>query len=262
MKDAIKSFVKTQPQLFDFLVAVRLFLHSGRDNTFKFFDAFSKAHHRRVTVAQIGASDGLRWDPVRPFIVRDKWDGILIEPLPGVFDLLKSNYKYLESKSKLIFVNAAVSASGPQALSFWTFSQSFLEKLPLEEQLDYSRKSSINKEHVLRWARTNDRPEDVLTEIKVPCLTLNEIIDTYWKGPPVNLVVIDAEGHDACIIKSINFMAMRPEAVFFENHNLGEQKAEVYNLLTQNGYGVTEIGGDSVALDKSITQSGRLQIGW
>ena len=131
MKNAIKTFIKTKPRLYDVVTRVCQSLFLRKDDTYEFFDRFSEAHGRRVTFLQVGASDGLRWDPIRSFIVRDAWDGILVEPLPSVFDLLQSNYGYVK-KSKLVFVNAAISSSSAETLPFWTFDDTFLSKQSLE----------------------------------------------------------------------------------------------------------------------------------
>lgn len=259
MKNVIKTFIKTKPRLYDVVTRVCQFLFLRKDDTYEFFDNFSKAHGRRVTFLQVGASDGLRWDPIRSFIVRDAWDGILVEPLPSVFDLLQSNYRYVK-KSKLVFVNAAVSSLGAETLSFWTFDDTFLSKLSLEERVIYSQKSSFSKEHVLRWIRLNKHPEGILREIRVPCFTLGEIVRRYWDGHPIELLVIDAEGHEASIIEGIDFESINPEAIYFESHNLAAKKKDVYDFLSQNNYKVIEIGGDSVALRNASDLADRLQL--
>ena len=41
---------------------------------------------------QVGANDGLMCDPIRQFIVKHSWGGILVEPVPDYFELLKKNY--------------------------------------------------------------------------------------------------------------------------------------------------------------------------
>ena len=52
--------------------------------------------------------------------------------------------------------------------------------------------------------------------------------------------MIDAEGHEASIIPSIDFRVVNPEAIYFESHNLGSKKTDVNSFLSRNGYEVIE----------------------
>ena len=40
---------------------------------------------------QVGANDGITVDPIHKYIIEYHWNGILIEPQPGVFDQLKQD---------------------------------------------------------------------------------------------------------------------------------------------------------------------------
>ena len=214
MKNILKNFVKTKPHLFDIAKRVYRVLPSKKDDTYKFLENFSKLHNRHVTFVQIGASDGLRWDPIREFIVRDGWEGILVEPLPTVFEVLKRNYGYVQN-AKLVFVNAAISSNAGN-LVFWTLNDDFLSKLSLEERIICSQKSSFNKEHVLRWIKSNGHHDSILKEINTPCVPLSELLKNHWDGRPINLLVIDAEGHESSIIPSIDFDIINVETIYFE----------------------------------------------
>lgn len=246
MNNPLTNFIKTKPRLFDIAKRALRTLPHKKDANYQFFDDFSKSHNGYVSFVQVGASDGLRWDPIREFIVRDKWEGIFIEPLPSVFEVLKNNYRYLEKKSKLVFVNAAISSDAGN-LMFWTVEEAFLNKLSVEDRIIYSQKSSFDKEHVLRWIKSKGHQNSILKEIRIPCLTLSEVARNHWNGRSINLLVIDAEGHEASIIQSIDFNVINPDSIFFESHNLGSKKSDVYALLSQHSYELKEIGGDTIA---------------
>jgi FkbM family methyltransferase len=55
--------------------------------------------------AQIGANDGLTDDPIRQFVTKYHWRGVLVEPQPQVFQHLLKNY---EQEKQLILENAAI----------------------------------------------------------------------------------------------------------------------------------------------------------
>lgn len=238
-----KDFVRARAWLFD--VARRF--DTRQSPSRMFFRNFSRGCAGRVNFLQIGASDGLRHDPIREFVVRDEWSGILVEPLPDVFELLKRNYRHVRG-SRLVFVNAAVSAVQGQDLSFWTFSDDFLLTLPQEHRLDYLQKSSFDKEHVLRFARRLGIAEEAMREIRVPGLTVDKLIEQHWTGGPIDLLVIDAEGHEPAILSGINFATWAPRAIFFESHLLGTAKDKVFARLAANGYHLTQLEGDTAAV--------------
>ena len=173
----LKDFIKTKPRLYDLARRV----YPARSSAAMFFNQFSRVRNGQVNFIQVGANDGLRSDPIRPFIVRDKWRGVLVEPLPSVFSTLVQNYRYIRG-AELVFVNAAVGPSSGENLSFWTYSDEFLAGRSLESRLKYLRLSSFNKEHVLKELGPYPHPEALVREIAVPCLTLNDLAARYWRG--------------------------------------------------------------------------------
>ena len=54
---------------------------------------------------QIGACDGVFVDPIHRFIIKHRWRGVLVEPVPYLFNLLMQNYEGYN----LIFENVAIS---------------------------------------------------------------------------------------------------------------------------------------------------------
>lgn len=239
MSNPIKDFIRSQPRLFDTLKAVKRKVSSAPDPQYDWLDRFSHSM-RKVRFVQIGANDGLRNDPVREFVIRDRWEGVLIEPLPDVFELLKRNYA---GHRGLQFLNAAIAAE-EGSLSFWTFQSQFLAGLSEEERLDYLRKASFDKGHVCKFLQGH--PESVLKEIKVPCKTLTGVVRQYLPEG-LDLLVIDAEGYEPQIIRSIDFNQVRPRAVFFESHHIASQMPQLMSIFQGAGYRVEHIGGDSVA---------------
>jgi len=70
-----------------------------------FIHEYSRAHSR-CSFIQVGGNDGITWDPFHYFIVRDKWQGIVLEPQREVFERrLSRTYRGV---SGVQLVNAAV----------------------------------------------------------------------------------------------------------------------------------------------------------
>src|ERR1043165_8619029 len=54
---------------------------------------------------QVGAHDGLHYDPIRPWVEKFHWSGVLAEPQPIIFKRLVENYK---NEPQLKFENVAI----------------------------------------------------------------------------------------------------------------------------------------------------------
>lgn len=242
MLRAIKEFIKTKPRVYDFFNAKRKI----SDDVEIWIDKFSKQNEGNINFIQVGASDGLRWDPVRRFVLRDKWKGVLIEPLNPVYKMLKNNYSYV-NRGNLFFENCAISEKKGASIDFWSYSDDFLNSLALEDKLYYLRKSSLDKKQV----------EQSLVDVKgggenimcytTPCKSLSEIINKYFPNNKVDLIFIDAEGYDDYVIRTIDFDKCMPRAILYESHNLCKRNEEIEDYLSKKGYVITKLGGDTVA---------------
>ncbi len=246
----VKDFVRSRPALYDRVRSLKRSVLGSPNLSFAVLDEFSKSHDGQVNFIQIGANDGLRNDPLRPLIVRDDWQGVLIEPLPTVFPLLKDNYHYL-NRPGLVFANVAITVDGQEKLSFWSFTEKFLQAQSLEDRLDYLRKASFDRDHVAGFLPHQEKAEEVLKEIQVPCLSLEQVVPDYLPRQPLHLLVIDAEGYESTLIPGIDFSVVRPEAVFFESEHLGSDQGPVFNHLRSFGYSIKKVGLDSLAMLES-----------
>ena len=75
--------------------------------------AFADAYPHAFFV-EIGSNDGEQHDHLRPFILSRPWRGIMVEPVPYVFERLRRNY---ESQGRIELENVAVAERGrPAAL--------------------------------------------------------------------------------------------------------------------------------------------------
>ncbi|HUF49626.1 MAG TPA: FkbM family methyltransferase [Longimicrobiales bacterium] len=241
-------FLRRSPLLYDAAKSVKRTLGVTTPIS-RFLKQFSDAHGRRVNFVQIGASDGLRNDPIREFVVRHRWSGILVEPLPGVFDLLRRNYRR-QRDDRLAFINAAVAADTNGSLTFWTIAPAALGRMPLEKRLSYLRKSSLDRDHVLRWVNGRTLREDDVVSVQVPSLTLSSLLERHWRWGHLHLLAIDVEGYDLALLQSIDFGRTAPDAILYESQNLREGQQSARELLEYHGYQVTAMGEDTVAVLK------------
>ena len=245
--NAIKDFVRARPPIYDRVRSLKRSFLGAKSASFVVLDEFSRAHNGEVNFVQIGANDGLRNDPLRPFIVRDDWQGVLIEPLPTVFPLLQKNYRYLR-RPGLVFANVAVTVDGRDALSFWSYRDEFLATQNLEDRLSYLRKASFDRNHVESFLPDGVDPEKSIQEIRVPCSSLAAILRERLPRGPLHLLAIDAEGYESTLIPGIDFSTVTPDAVFFESEHLGPDRERVFSHLQKFGYQIESVGCDSLAV--------------
>jgi Methyltransferase FkbM domain len=103
-----------------------------------------------------------------------------------------------------------------------------------------------------------DRIPDVetrLVRIEVPCLTLESLCRKH-EVTNLDLLVIDAEGHEWSIIHSIDFSTRHPRLLIFEHLHLSESdRALCGRFLGNAGYDLSSLGVDTWCLDTRVPDS-------
>lgn len=240
-----RQFIKRHPRIYDAFNTFR----TTHGQLGAWLNAFSETHSQGVNFLQVGASDGLRWDPFRKHILKGRWNGILIEPLVPVFEMLKRNYSHAR-RQNLVFVNAAITSASVEEFQFWSYSEEFLSTLSVDQQLFWLRTSSSDKAQVLRRLvkAKHDDAEKKIAAYAVPGMPIRDVLAQRWQGGPMDLVLIDAEGHDDEVVYGMDLSAHRPKAILFESHNLPEErKAPLIEHLKSFSYSVSRLDGDTVA---------------
>lgn len=247
MNERILEAIKSRPLLFDYIKKIKNKIAPTKRPSQILLDEFSRSRKGKINFIQIGANDGLRNDPIRYFVVRDKWNGLFVEPLPSVFPLLKKNYAYLKNPN-LFFLNAAISDSESEILSFYSFNTEFLNKFSEGEKLGFLRKSSFEKEHLRKFVDDKENTNDILTSINVKCLTLKKIVNDFFKQDNLDLLVIDVEGYEQKVISQLKTLDSLPKAIFFEIRHLGFAKEEIFLFLKNLKYKIYDLKDDAFAL--------------
>lgn len=201
-------------------VLLRLVLSGGTLGDFQF--------------VQVGANDGLTSDPIRRFVVKYGFRGLLVEPQPDVFERLRMNYAGM---SGLLFENAAIAASDG-ITSLYRFRRGGAQPDWADGLASFSRETLVNNNHNVKG--------DV-EEIRVATVTFSTLLARHSLGH-VDLLQIDAEGFDYELIKTINLRSFRPTIIHFEHSLLPfAVKHECFAYLSRNGYKITGNGPDTVA---------------
>ena len=182
---------------------------------------------------QIGAHDGLSYDPIHGYVTRFHWKGLLVEPQPAIFAKLRENYR---GETQLLFENSAI-AQRDGTLELHCFENATAE--------DHASMLTSTRKHYL--AMNGDGHRGPLKTITVPALTLESLLAKH-RVERVNLLQIDTEGFDFEIIKMIDFKQIKPEIIHYENNFLNRrQKSECSRILSDQNYALLNLGIDTIA---------------
>jgi FkbM family methyltransferase len=153
-----------------------------------------------VVFVQVGANDGRLNDPLHPYIIAGGWTGLLVEPLPEAYAALQQTYSGVAG---LVFEPAAVSHAAGHARFFAVKGERNVM-------------SSLSREAIMKHAATRpDLPEQIY-EIDVPTCRLDQLLDKHG-FQTLDVVTVDAEGHDDVVLSTIDLETWAPAVVLFEH---------------------------------------------
>jgi len=205
--------------------------------------AFAEAYPQARFV-EIGSNDGSKYDHLREHIVSGAWRGIMVEPVPYVFERLRANYGHLE---RVALENVAV-ADRDGSLPFYHVAEASEEE---RAQLPdwYDTIGSFHREAVASHASKIPGLEERIVTTEVPTVTFRTLLERNGYDQ-VDLVLIDTEGYDAEILATIDFDVHRPRLVIYEHFHLpAAERRATRARLEAHGYETMEEGFDTFCLD-------------
>lgn len=188
----------------------------------------SKLQNKKYFFIQVGANDGKSGDPIFFIVNKLNLFGVLVEPVPYVFDKLKINYK----DNKNVFLeNSAISSEGKN-LEFFFLMESSSKDIPSW----YNQLGSFRLDIIEKHKNQIKDFDKLLVSKKIPTTDFVKIQKKY-NIPYFDLVFVDTEGYDYEIIKVIPFHIFKPSIIIFEHKHLMKKDldASVY-LLKSKGY--------------------------
>ena len=178
---------------------------------------------------QIGAFDGREGDHLYHLIRANHWRGILVEPQPQAFELLKQNYA---GEENLNFYNVAI---GPTEGTLKLYTR-MTGSVPI---------ASVSKRLLIKPGHSRSE----VIGIEVPCWTFDRLLREAGAPERIDLLQIDTEGFDFEIIRSIRFDRVKPSIIRFEHALLSERdRNECLRLLSDQGYRFLLEDRDTMAL--------------
>ena len=211
----------------------------------EFLGAFAAAHPRAVFV-EIGANDGAQHDHLRPLILGSEWSGVMVEPVPYIFERLRTNYAGLE---RVRLENAAIADRDGDLEFFHLVDASEDERRALPSW--YDGVGSFSRERVAAHARHIPDIEQRIVRREVPALTFASLRARHGLDR-VDLLVIDTEGHDWELLRSIDLAGDPPTVVVYEHFHLGaDDRAAAAAHLRACGYRTLEEGFDTLCVHET-----------
>jgi FkbM family methyltransferase len=209
----------------------------------KLLRAFAEAYPEAFFV-EIGANDGDQHDHLRPFILSRAWAGIMVEPVPYVFERLEANYA---SQSRVVTANVAIAERDGTLPFYHLVDATPQERAELPSW--YDGIGSFSRDAVLSHADQIPDIERRIVRQDVPALTFASLCNRHGVEK-VDLVVIDTEGYDDRVLKSIDLAAHRPRLIVYEHfHLMSEDRAACRAYVEGAGYETMEEGFDTFCLD-------------
>ncbi len=196
------------------------------------------------TIVQIGANDGKSDDPVHSIIAEGNWSGILVEPLPSLYQELTNTY---ESIPNIVPENCAIANENGVATMYRVIEDESLPK--------YVRQlASFDRNIILKNKPVISNIEEFIETIEVPAMTINSLLKKH-SLQHVNLLQIDTEGFDYEVLKMAFQSGLLPDLINFEYvHLLPEQTVECGDVLASKGYSYLKVGRDMIAVQQNLIE--------
>ena len=185
----------------------------------------------RFKFVQIGANDGVRFDSLYSFVTNHSCSGIVVEPLPDVFERLRTNYA---DYPQIIPVNKAIHETA-RILTLFRLAPAALSRYPGWA----SGIASFDREHLIRHGVSL---QDMVAE-EVLCTPLMELLEEKGRGrsPPGRYggLRLGDSGHD-------RFRAFRPRVIKYEQKSMtAAERAERPTDWPEHGYSCVAEGPDT-----------------
>jgi FkbM family methyltransferase len=244
--DKAKNAVKSISFLYYGLrpIVRRIRRRGGEDERLQLYCARMPEFVAEPVFVKVGANDGISGDPVSDVLLaHEKWKGLLIEPVPFLFERLRKNFS---DSQRYILEQVAIGAI-PGKATFYYVDGKAIDSIP-DLPFWYDQLGSFNRDHIVKHL------DGVLTPFILECsVEVRPLPEVLKKNGirDVHLLHIDAEGYDYEVLKTVDLASAPPAAILLEHKNLSDSdKAELLQHLRRHGYSVDDCGGDFFAVHK------------
>lgn len=191
-------------------------------------------HGPQLTFVQVGVFDGVTHDPLRKFIVKNNWDGVLVEPQSRAVEKLRELYS---GNDRVQIVHAALSPKKGRS-PFFTIES---DTAPAWS----GGLASFDRETIFKHREQIPGIESMIREEMVDCVPFDDVLSRLSRTP--DILQIDTEGADALVLSLFPFERVRPPLVHWEvKHLTVTQREEVLDRLGGFGYRFASSGDEDM----------------
>jgi FkbM family methyltransferase len=215
-------------------------------------------NEKNIFIMNVGAMDGVMFDELIGYTNTYNFKGLYVEPIPYLYEKLKSN---ITGEGNL-FENSAISDYNGE------IEMITIEKQVIDDGLVHSCFYGMSAVYPPKNGLGSefDRPtvEKYGKKVSVKCITLDKLLRKH-NIEKIDILKVDAEGHDYIIFKQIDFEEYRPKVVRIEWINLSEDeqnqiknKFEIsnykYEISGQDIVGIPNELYEEISIDKNLIQ--------
>lgn len=187
-----------------------------------------------LTIAIIGANDGRINDPLFPLIsgpLKNRCTTVLIEPNKSLNSVLRENYSFTKKK---IIINSAIGNQSNITLyhikeEFWAHCQpTYAQNWP--NYRAPTGVTSVDRNFVKKWIEkyqsgsfSSDAAIDSRTVI---CSRLEPLLSEKAAMESIDILQIDAEGHDDYVLYASDIELLLPGIIFIEITHLSRERLD------------------------------------
>jgi FkbM family methyltransferase len=166
------------------------------------------------TFIQVGAFDGMTKDPLRKYITKCSWRGVVVEPQARAADQLRDLYR---GNGRIVVVQAALDReSGKRTL--------FTVDSPIAPSWAGGL-ASFQRETIIKHSGLIPGLETMIQENSVDCITFDKVLGSL-PHPQIDLLQIDTEGADGYILSLFPLNRVQPSIIHWEVKHLSTPERE------------------------------------
>jgi FkbM family methyltransferase len=178
-----------------------------------------------LTFVQVGAFDGVTRDPLRKYIDKCGWRGVVVEPQAKAAHQLRELYR---GNDRIVVVQAALDSESGNRKLFTVESHT--------APAWAGGLASFQRDTILKHSDLIPGLDTMIREDTVNCITFGEVLGCL-PSERIDLLQIDTEGSDADILSLFPFHRVIPEIIHWEvKHLTKTEREDCLDRLTGFGY--------------------------
>lgn len=214
------------------------------DNIFDKSLHYLGKNQKEVFVMNIGAMDGVLFDEMFGYTNMYNFNGLYVEPIPYLFERLKNNIKIG------LFENSAISEYNGE-IEMMTIKRDAIDNKLVHDcfygmSAVYPPKNGLGSEF--------DKPtvEKYGEIVKVNCITYETLLEKH-NVKNIDVIKIDAEGHDYKIFKQINLKNNNLKVIRIEWINLTQEEQNlIIDTFNKSGFKYEISGQDIIGITNEL----------